>query len=331
MPLTTGTGHGRCAEVMQDHASACRLDKGLLQSITRRSAPHRSRNGPSAATRHAPREFRRRAEHAGWQNTQLEEASRELQPRQVAYQPKEEEELDVSKNDTMSIPFLAGVLDLVEASTYDDTIKNTTKCGFSRGTFGHPFLCGVPCKYAGRSKGCRDGTDCLSCHTCKWTRRTNGLRGKERMLVEAEEQQLEEFNNAKEALGLTQANLKNLTARGLCADANPGHLGETLEGSLPGSLPEHVGHHVAFGGFDEINQEWHMQPKSPVSLGKILQLWPLDSTPKRVDLAGAKDTRVLDIEQFPMKLVPKDSETNDADMAFAENMQFTEGFWRCSA
>jgi hypothetical protein len=58
----------------------------------------------------------------------------------------------------------------------------------SRGSFGHPLYCGAPCKYAGRSKGCRDARSCLSCHLCKWTRKTHGLRGHERLAQESLEQ-----------------------------------------------------------------------------------------------------------------------------------------------
>lgn len=38
----------------------------------------------------------------------------------------------------------------------------------SIGSVGHPRMCGKACKYARRSTGCRDGSDCLHCHQCQW-------------------------------------------------------------------------------------------------------------------------------------------------------------------
>jgi len=63
----------------------------------------------------------------------------------------------------------------------------------SRGSFGHPYYCGAPCKYARRKARCREGFACLSCHICKWTRKTHGLRGWERLA--AEEPDVNEVNN----------------------------------------------------------------------------------------------------------------------------------------
>lgn len=63
----------------------------------------------------------------------------------------------------------------------------------SRGSFGHPYYCGAPCKYARRKATCREGFACLSCHICKWTRKTHGLRGWERLA--AEEPDVNEVNN----------------------------------------------------------------------------------------------------------------------------------------
>lgn len=54
----------------------------------------------------------------------------------------------------------------------------------SRGSMGHPYYCGAPCKYIRRKSRCRDGFGCLSCHLCKWTRKTHGLRGLERIAQE---------------------------------------------------------------------------------------------------------------------------------------------------
>jgi len=43
-------------------------------------------------------------------------------------------------------------------------------CCFSIGSFAHPHGCGLPCKYAGKKKGCKDGYLCTRCHVCKWNR-----------------------------------------------------------------------------------------------------------------------------------------------------------------
>lgn len=37
------------------------------------------------------------------------------------------------------------------------------------GSRGHPFSCAAPCKYSGRSRGCKDGSACVRCHLCRWT------------------------------------------------------------------------------------------------------------------------------------------------------------------
>lgn len=38
----------------------------------------------------------------------------------------------------------------------------------SKGSIGHPLSCNEPCKYALKSRGCKDGADCDRCHLCKW-------------------------------------------------------------------------------------------------------------------------------------------------------------------
>eukprot|EP00440_Ansanella_granifera_P008654 gb/GFBE01009378.1/.p1 GENE.gb/GFBE01009378.1/~~gb/GFBE01009378.1/.p1 ORF type:complete len:246 (+),score=31.97 gb/GFBE01009378.1/:1-738(+) len=38
----------------------------------------------------------------------------------------------------------------------------------SRGTTGHPYTCGQACKYARKSRGCKDGANCDRCHLCEW-------------------------------------------------------------------------------------------------------------------------------------------------------------------
>jgi len=61
------------------------------------------------------------------------------------------------------------------------------------GSAGHPFLCGAPCKFfrrvgsRRRGKGCREGSECTSCHLCKWTRITNGLNGWQRQQLAMQE------------------------------------------------------------------------------------------------------------------------------------------------
>jgi len=41
----------------------------------------------------------------------------------------------------------------------------------SLGSVGHPYTCGAACKYVRRKSGCRDGSDCSSCHLCVWNRK----------------------------------------------------------------------------------------------------------------------------------------------------------------
>jgi hypothetical protein len=49
------------------------------------------------------------------------------------------------------------------------------------GSLGHPFQCGLPCKYAGRTKGCREGRHCQCCHMCKWSRQNQHLPAWQRL------------------------------------------------------------------------------------------------------------------------------------------------------
>lgn len=39
----------------------------------------------------------------------------------------------------------------------------------SRGSVGHPYTCALACKYARKSRGCKDGAACARCHLCKWS------------------------------------------------------------------------------------------------------------------------------------------------------------------
>ncbi|CAE7546460.1 unnamed protein product [Symbiodinium natans] len=40
----------------------------------------------------------------------------------------------------------------------------------SVGSLGHPYSCAQACKYIGKAKGCKDGTNCPNCHLCRWSR-----------------------------------------------------------------------------------------------------------------------------------------------------------------
>merc|ERR1719352_749875 len=41
----------------------------------------------------------------------------------------------------------------------------------SKGSMNHPHACsGLACKYAWKSRGCKEGVDCARCHLCVWTR-----------------------------------------------------------------------------------------------------------------------------------------------------------------
>lgn len=52
----------------------------------------------------------------------------------------------------------------------------------SEGSVGHPFACGLPCKYKGMARGCKDGTACKCCHKCTWRPWMKTRRGKEALL-----------------------------------------------------------------------------------------------------------------------------------------------------
>jgi len=45
----------------------------------------------------------------------------------------------------------------------------------SIGSIGHPYSCGLACKYAGRPSGCKDGRLCSRCHCCRWQRKHESL------------------------------------------------------------------------------------------------------------------------------------------------------------
>mmetsp|Transcript_30794 Transcript_30794/g.55090 ORF Transcript_30794/g.55090 Transcript_30794/m.55090 type:complete len:377 (+) Transcript_30794:73-1203(+) len=55
----------------------------------------------------------------------------------------------------------------------------------SQGSVGHPHRCSAPCKYALKSRGCKDGVDCTHCHLCTWRRkgRKDGLTASDDMMT----------------------------------------------------------------------------------------------------------------------------------------------------
>jgi hypothetical protein len=48
----------------------------------------------------------------------------------------------------------------------------------SVGSIGHPFSCGVACKYHSKKAGCKDGKFCSRCHMCRWSRGCEKGNGK---------------------------------------------------------------------------------------------------------------------------------------------------------
>jgi len=62
------------------------------------------------------------------------------------------------------------VLKLREHKCTAQESVSTPDCCASVGSLNHPHSCGLPCKYAGKKKGCKDGYFCTRCHVCKWNR-----------------------------------------------------------------------------------------------------------------------------------------------------------------
>lgn len=50
-------------------------------------------------------------------------------------------------------------------AAYGEDMRN-----LSIGSQGHPVSCGPACKYAWKSRGCKEGLQCARCHLCLWTR-----------------------------------------------------------------------------------------------------------------------------------------------------------------
>jgi len=58
------------------------------------------------------------------------------------------------------------------------TMASTPLC-LSAGSTGHPFSCGAACKYAQKSRGCKDGLNCPRCHLCRWSRYAHNSKEEE--------------------------------------------------------------------------------------------------------------------------------------------------------
>jgi hypothetical protein len=49
-------------------------------------------------------------------------------------------------------------------------VKRIGSACVSAGSENHPVSCAAPCKFAAKSRGCKDGANCSFCHICVWTR-----------------------------------------------------------------------------------------------------------------------------------------------------------------
>jgi len=47
----------------------------------------------------------------------------------------------------------------------------------SVGSWGHPTSCKLPCKYAKKARGCKDGASCDHCHLCVWRKPSKARKG----------------------------------------------------------------------------------------------------------------------------------------------------------
>jgi len=64
----------------------------------------------------------------------------------------------------------------------------------SMGSKGHPHSCGAACKYAMKSRGCKDGAQCSRCHLCHWSRYADKTAAKS-MSTEGLALALEDFDS----------------------------------------------------------------------------------------------------------------------------------------
>ncbi|CAE8613012.1 unnamed protein product, partial [Polarella glacialis] len=54
--------------------------------------------------------------------------------------------------------------------TDEENVDGLGQAAASRGSIGHPFTCAEACKYAKKSRVCKDGAVCDHCHLCDWKR-----------------------------------------------------------------------------------------------------------------------------------------------------------------
>mmetsp|Transcript_55837 Transcript_55837/g.125565 ORF Transcript_55837/g.125565 Transcript_55837/m.125565 type:complete len:252 (+) Transcript_55837:74-829(+) len=69
--------------------------------------------------------------------------------------------------------FNLGMTEQLSLGLYQEPMKISVDAPaeeWSLGSVGHPFNCNQACKYRNRKGGCRDGSRCVSCHLCDWSR-----------------------------------------------------------------------------------------------------------------------------------------------------------------
>jgi len=57
----------------------------------------------------------------------------------------------------------------------------------SAGSAGHPHCCNLPCKFAWKTRGCKDGAECTRCHLCRFVP-FEGMRKRRRRRMQAQPQ-----------------------------------------------------------------------------------------------------------------------------------------------
>lgn len=63
---------------------------------------------------------------------------------------------------------LPPVMPEASRSSEVSSVPGTEELPPSVGSVGHPTSCGLPCKYAKKARGCKDGSLCERCHICPW-------------------------------------------------------------------------------------------------------------------------------------------------------------------
>mmetsp|Transcript_77247 Transcript_77247/g.121564 ORF Transcript_77247/g.121564 Transcript_77247/m.121564 type:complete len:347 (-) Transcript_77247:55-1095(-) len=99
-----------------------------------------------------------------WQRRPKDEVSTPNPPPVVASQVSQSLE-------AMAIPPPPGLTPMEPEETH--TTQESIDLLSSVGSLGHPYSCGLACKYVGKAKGCKDGTLCPNCHLCRWSRYAN--------------------------------------------------------------------------------------------------------------------------------------------------------------